>query len=156
MDYERQRLGTWFRRQREEHQLSIEEVAERLGLSVETMERLEGGHFYWAQIERPIKTQIEELLGPYPTYEEPVISENLQLRSDIAETAYLHEIEEQIEKLKSDVQTSGSDASEMDTKYQTGSQRQGYADTPCDRCPTLLGHKDENCPNCGRAVDDSH
>ena len=31
-----------------------------------------------------------------------------------------------------------------------------YADTPCDRCPTILGPRDEKCPNCKRAVDGSH
>ena len=59
MDYERQRFAKWFRLQREECLGTQEDAAALLGLSVETIYRIENGQYYWATIDREIKALIE-------------------------------------------------------------------------------------------------
>ena len=152
MDYERQRFAKWFRLQREECLGTQEDAAALLGLSVETIYRIENGQYYWATIDREIKALIECRLGPFPIYEEIEVPET---RAG-ATTAYLDDIEKEIAEFLSET---GIHESGEDTQGSTTSSKRGgsdYHDTLCDRCPTMLGPRDERRPNCQRNVDGSH
>ena len=173
-----------------------EDAAALLGLSVETIYRIENGQYYWATIDREIKALIECRLGPFPIYKLHYVPHTFHHRHSTsfteyrssspglalcsfhlgislgpfpiyeeievpetragATTAYLDDIEKEIAEFLSET---GIHESGEDTQGSTTSSKRGgsdYHDTLCDRCPTMLGPRDERCPNCQRNVDGSH
>ena len=153
MDYDPQRFGKWFKRQRQEHQLTQQDVADILRRSLDSIRRIEDGKIYWAKIDPYTQSKIEDVFGAYPAHDEPQIIESLEFRYG-AGTRFLDEIERQIEDIREE-EGQSSDEDGLDSGNDDVRYIHQYADTRCDRCPTMLGPNDRNCPECGRPIDDS-
>ena len=91
-NHERQRLGNWVRVKRKAYWFSVLQLAQELGLSAKTIERLEHGHFYWAQLDLSIRRNLEELFGPYEIEAELAFSQNVEFRPADSRAAFRNEI----------------------------------------------------------------
>ena len=122
---------------------------------MKTIDRLEHGHFYWATIESALRDKIEELLGPFPVHEEPVLPAGVNLRTSPDGTVLSSALVEEIEQIIRESENKPHDKDEVPDSVATaiGSDAVDYY---C-RCtkPVMLKH-DGRCPYCNWAVDNGY
>ena len=152
--FDRKFFATWLRDQREDLGLSEDEFGEQVGVSVAVVIMWEVGNTLWAQLPKEYQARIEVLCGKFPSQ-----AATVEFRA-APETTYRDEIEQQIEQQieQFELEDRRQEASTFDGGGPGFAPNtvNGYADTTCDRCPTFLGPNDDKCPNCKRAVDNSH
>ena len=167
----REHFGSWFERRRLERGFSQEEVAEMTVLSLDTIIRIERGIVPWAFIEKMSeeRKQIEELFGRYLDNKQAVDGDSLGLRN--TESVDLGDdvlqgigdgLRQQLEDLLEEIggtgldATSGSPSDKLDeATIGTHTGFEAY-DNFCSRCGSPVLVTDDCCPNCGRAIDNSH
>jgi len=137
---ENNEFAEWFRMTREDRQMTEEQAAEHLDLSLDSILRIEGGLVPWPTLSRDIKLKIESKFGEYrpllDSGEHALLGEYRQL--DLAENLEsVKEVEKDLGLLKQQLEEEA-------------------IDFLCGRCRTPVRIKDQGrCPKCERLGDGS-
>ena len=168
-DLKPENLGTWFKCQREEFELSQGDAAEKLGFSLTTVVRIESGEIPWASISNKPEYHkpIEELFGYYPTLDgtsdvpleelrtppTPVIQSE-SVRDDISRS--IAELKQEIGTTETSPNNQGLDRiPDVVMPVRINSKRPCIVGD-CDRCHFPVLDIDDYCTVCGRVFDGSH
>ena len=168
-DLKPENLGTWFKRQREEFELSQADAAEKLGFSLTTVVRIESGEIPWASIsnKREYRKPIERLFGYYPALEEtaglgfeeyrtsqPPAIQNSLVQDDVRRQIY--ELESEIGTRESNQENHGSGRTPDDVPMEPKKSEKPCIVGICDKCQIPVLDIDPRCMECGHVFDGSH
>ena len=168
-DLKPENLGTWFKCQREEFELSQGDAAEKLGFSLTTVVRIESGEIPWASISNKpeYRKPIEELFGYYPALEEtaglrfeeyrtsqtPAIQNGL-VQADIRRQ--IDELEPEIGTKESSQENHRSGRTPDDEPMKPIKSEKPCIVGICAKCQTPVLDIDQECIECHRVPHDSY